>query len=519
MRVLTAAQMRSVDRRTIEDFGVPGVVLMENAGRGAADILCAEYASLKPGPVLILCGKGNNGGDGYVVARYLCNRGWQVDTLVLAEPRQVAGDAGINLRALQSLGTSIEFAADEASLTSCLEGCRPAIVVDALFGTGLNSELRGTAVAAVSWINSFQGPVLAIDIPSGVDASSGRELGCGVNANLTATFAAPKVGHLVHPGCQLSGKLRVIDIGVPPKLLEETSPSCTWLSAAEAAGLLPERPPVGHKGTFGHQLLIAGARGKIGAAVLAAAAGLRSGAGLVSLAVPSSQQAVVATARPEAMTEGLPDEDGSLGPVSGELLAGLCEGKQSLAVGPGLGQAAPVADLVHYVLTGYDGALVLDADALNVLASQPEILLRRRGRPLVLTPHPGEMARLCHCKVADIESDRIGVARDFARRFDLVLVLKGAPTLIASPDGRLTINSSGNPLLATGGSGDVLTGLLGGLLAQGMAPFEAACLGVYLHGAAADRLLPRLGDAGLLAGDLAAEIPAARLALKGGPTC
>ncbi|ORJ63043.1 NAD(P)H-hydrate dehydratase [Geothermobacter hydrogeniphilus] len=519
MRVLTAEQMRELDRRTIEEIGVPGVVLMENAGRAVADVLCREYADLSPGPVLILCGRGNNGGDGFVVARLLLDRGWQVETLLLAEADQVVGDAAVNLRALRNRHGKITVVADEESLRTELARCQPKLVVDALFGTGLNADLRGHAVMAVAWINAFAGPVVAVDIPSGVAAGSGRQLGCAVRADVTVTFAAPKLGHLLHPGAELRGELRIADIGIPQRLAEDLDESCFWLTAEVARSLLPDRPCCGHKGTFGHLLLIAGSRGKSGAAVLAAKAGLRSGAGLVTVAVPGSQQAIVAAAVPEVMTEAMAEDQGKIASAAADALSRLTVGKQALAIGPGLGQSSSIQTLVTRLLDDWKGPMVLDADALNVLADATETLRRRDAEPLVVTPHPGEMARLLGTTVAEVEADRPSAARDFARLRDVVVVLKGAPTLIASPAGELAVNSSGNPLLATAGSGDVLTGLIGGLLAQGLDSFAAARLGVYLHGAAADRLRCRIGDAGMLAGELAAEIPPTRQALKGGLLC
>ncbi len=515
MRVLTAEQMRELDRRTIEEIGVPGVVLMENAGRGAVELLCAEYAELFPGPVLILCGKGNNGGDGYVMARHLLNRGWLVDTLLLAEADKIVGDAATNLRALRAQGGPLTSISDVEGLQAELALRQPKLVVDALFGTGLNDTLRGIAVQAVDWMNGFRGPVLAVDIPSGVDGSSGRQLGCAVKADLTVSFAAAKLGHLLSPGRDLCGDLRIVDIGIPPHLADALDENYLWMNAEYAAELIPPRPRSGHKGTFGHLLVIAGSQGKSGAALLASAAGLRSGAGLVTLAAPQSLQPILAAALPEIMTEPLAEQQGGLAAAATVELERLSSGKQALAVGPGLGQGTAISALMRALLELARQPLVIDADALNALVGHLDCLRHCKGVTPVLTPHPGEMARLCGISIAEVEADRVKVARDFALRHQVVLVLKGAPTLVAAPDGSLAINGSGNPLLASGGSGDVLTGLIGGLLAQGMEPFRAAQLGVFLHGAAADRLAEKMGNAGLLAGELAAEIPLIRRHLKG----
>lgn len=513
MRVLTAEQMRDLDRQTIADVGVSGVVLMENAGRGAAFFLAAEYASLKAQPLLIVCGKGNNGGDGYVMARHLLNWGWQVRTLVLSIRDQVTGDAGVNLQALIRQGGEVAFAPDTPKVLAFLQQQRPVLVVDALFGTGLQSAVRGHYRQAIDWINSFSGPVVAVDIPSGVDASTGRVLGCSVAADMTLTFAAPKLGHLLHPGAILRGRLEIIDIGIPPHLQPVSDDHFSWFQSEDARNLLPSRPLTAHKGTFGHLLLLAGSSGKSGAAVLAAEAGLRSGAGLVTLATPQSQQIIVASRLTEVMTAGLPDVDGGLSLAAIQPLIDMLPGRQALAIGPGLGQAAETIELVRRLLVRIELPLVIDADGLNALAGDLAPLTRRSGPIAVLTPHPGEMARLCGLTVEEVEADRLELARKFSRQFQVVLVLKGAPTLVAAPDGTLSVNGSGNPLLASGGSGDVLTGLIGGFLAQGLDPVVAARLGVFLHGHAADRLALRLGAAGVFAGELGREIPAARKSL------
>lgn len=511
MKLLTADEMRELDRRTIEEIGIPGVVLMENAGRGAAELLCRRFAGLRPGPVLILAGKGNNGGDGYVIARHLLNRGWRVRTVVLADEGQIGGDAAINLRALLRSGGEVIFAAAGAQLSRVLRQVRDSrLVVDALFGTGLASEIGGHAASAIDWINAAGVPVLAVDIPSGVDATSGRILGRAVRADLTVTFALAKLGHVLHPGAGHCGELEVVDIGIPAALLAKTSDRHLLVDAAVAGSLLPARPATGHKGTFGHLLVVAGSRGKAGAAAMTAEGGLRSGAGLVTVACPADIQATLATRLTEAMTEPVADIDGALSLQALATLTGLAEGKSALALGPGLGPQAETFALVRRLVRETSLPLVLDADGINGIAGHSALLRSRPAARTVLTPHPGEMARLTGRSIAEVEADRIGVAREFARQHRVVLVLKGARTVIALPDGRVRLNGSGNPGLASGGMGDVLTGLIGGLLAQGLSAADAAVLGAYLHGRAADRLLPAMGNAGMIAGDLLRELPATR---------
>ncbi|HEY7747013.1 MAG TPA: NAD(P)H-hydrate dehydratase, partial [Desulfuromonadales bacterium] len=464
-----------------------------------------------PGPVLILAGKGNNGGDGYVIARHLLGRGWRVRTVVLTDEARVSGDAAINLRALQSSAGELAFAPDDGRLSRALRENRDTrLVVDALFGTGLTSEVAGHYATAVDWVNAAGLPVLAVDIPSGIDATSGRILGRAVRADLTVTFALPKLGHALHPGADLCGDLEVVDIGIPAPLLNKARDRHLLVDAAAAHPLLPARPATGHKGTFGHLLVVAGSTGKAGAAAMTAEGGLRSGAGLVTVACPASVQAALAIKLTEAMTEPLAEVDGALSLQALAALQQFSEGKSALALGPGLGQHEETFALVRRLLRESPLPLVLDADGLNAVAEHPALLRERPPGSTVLTPHPGEMARLTGKSVAEVEADRVDVARKFARRHRVVLVLKGARTVTALPDGRVRLNGSGNPGLASGGMGDVLTGLIGGLLAQGLSPADAAVLGVYLHGRAADRLQKIMGNAGMIAGDLLRELPATR---------
>ncbi len=511
MKLLTAARMRTLDQRAIEEVGIPGLVLMENAGRGTAELTAQRFGHLHPGPVLVLCGRGNNGGDGFVIARYLQHAGWKVRTLVLCPPGALSGDAAVNLAILRRCRGDIDFAPDEASLDSSLAQCNDVrLLVDALFGTGLSSAIRGHHARAVDWINTRGRPVTAVDIPSGVDATSGRILGRAVRADLTVTFGAAKVGMAVHPGAGHVGELSVLDIGLPPFLEEDCD--ALLVEASDAAPLLPPRPVTGHKGTFGHLLVVAGSTGKAGAASMTAEGALRIGAGLVTLACPEGVHPIVAGKPVEAMTHPLVGDD-FLAPSCLDELRSLCRGKDALALGPGMGQAPQTFALIRDLVRSTSLPMVLDADALNAIAEDPQVLTEREGKRAVLTPHPGEMARLVGGTVAEIEEDRIGAARSFAGLHGVVLVLKGARTVIAFPDGRIRINGSGNPGLASGGMGDVLTGIIGGLLAQGLSAEDASVLGVYLHGFAADRLSLSFGSAGMLATDLLREIPAARRAL------
>lgn len=522
MKLLTAAQMRECDRQAIEEIGLPGPLLMENAGRAACAVLQRSFGELFPGPVLVLAGKGNNGGDGYVVARTLLAAGWQVRTLVLGRADHLVGDAALHLQLLRRCGGELEFVASDSELDLQLDRRPDArLLVDALLGTGLTSELQGLYARAIDWLNHHQAPVMALDIPSGVDASSGRILGRAVQARVTVSFANAKLGQLLYPGAACCGQLEVVEIGLPPAAPLPADERHTLVDGQVAAALLPQRPVTGHKGTFGHLLAVGGCRGKSGALALCAAGGLRSGAGLVTAAGPASLQPVLAQQLLEVMTEPLAEVDGHLSLQALPALQSLWQDKAALALGPGLGQSEEAWALTRRLVLDCPLPLVLDADGLNALGPEPGLLLERSGRATVLTPHPGEMSRLCGRTIAEIEADRVAIARGFALRFQVVLVLKGARSLIATPQGEIFVNGSGNPGLASGGTGDVLTGLIAGLLAQGLAAAEAAVLGVYLHGLAAERLSRRQGVAGLAASDLARELPAARheLCQQGAKQC
>lgn len=515
MKVLTAAQMREVDQQTIEGIGLPGIVLMENAGRGVAETILQKFPAKQFASALVLAGKGNNGGDGYVAARHLLDRGWRVQTLVLAERSAIAGDAAIALRALENCGGEVCFVADARQLAARLAAIEPpAVLVDALFGTGLTRPADGHSLAAIEWLNRHESPVVAIDIPSGVDASTGRVLGVAVAAELTVTFAFPKVGQLTYPGAGLTGELVVVEIGVPAKVKSLAPSDCLLVDSSEAKKLLPVRNRDGHKGTFGHLLILAGSLGKCGAAAMSAEAGLRCGTGLVTLGCPQSIHPSLEARLTEVMTVPLADLGGEISMQALGQASSLTAGRQALVLGPGLGAGKEAGALMRHMIQGSDLPLVVDADALTALCGDLETLERRINREIVLTPHPGEMARLTGLTAAEVQADRYTVARNFAVSHNIVLVLKGARTLTACPDGRVYINVSGHAGMASGGMGDVLAGLIGGFMAQGLAAGESAVLGVYLHGLAADRLHETFGDAGLLASDVIRELPAARRALS-----
>ena len=514
MIVATAAEMRRMDALAIERFGVPAATLMERAGSGAAAALLARFPHVRGRCVVVLAGKGNNGGDGFVVARALKRRGVRCEVFLAAKRGEIGEPARAKLLAWQRAGgrTSTVSATDLGPLARALS--RAGCVVDGLFGTGLKGELGGLAAELITLVNASGLPTVALDIPSGLDADCGVPLGIAIEAELTVAFAAPKLGTVLYPGARYAGELVVVDIGIPDEAVATVAPQTEIVLAADAAALVRPRNPEAHKGDHGHLAVIAGGRGKIGAAVLASRAAARAGAGLVTLGCPASVQPLAAGALLEEMTWPLSDDgEGGLAfpgpPAYEEILAG----KDAVAIGPGIGVAPPRCALVEWLVTSIRLPVVLDADALNCLAEAQPGPWGAPDRPRVVTPHPGEMARLVGLTAGAVQADRLAVARRLAAERCAVVVLKGARTITAEPDGRAWINLSGNPGLASGGAGDVLTGIIGSLLAQGYPAGEAARLGVFLHGWAADRIAARRGMIGMLASDVIEDLPAAIAAL------
>jgi len=504
--------MRALDARTIAQ-GTPGRVLMERAGRATARAARALLRRRR-GLVVVACGRGNNGGDGFVAARLLRAEGRRIEVWLLGSEDAVQGDAAFMLERWRRAGGRLRRLETAADVEAFAARCRGAVlVVDALFGTGLNAPLTAMAADVVGAINRAPVPILAVDVPSGLSADTGQPLGEAVRAAATVTFGLPKIGLCLPPGNEYAGQVRIADIGLAAPLADEERAAVEVLEAPAVGALLPPRASTAHKGTFGHVLVVAGSRGKLGAGLLAAEGAARGGAGLTTLAVPASLQPLVEARVPEVMTAGIGDGgSGIVAPPDEAELIALVRNRTVVVCGPGLGQGVGPRALVEALLRVADVPMVLDADALNVIAGTR--LLAGRRAPVVLTPHPGEMARLVGGTTTDVQADRLGVARRFAAGEGVVVVLKGAGTVIAMPDGRCAISPTGNPGLASGGSGDVLAGLTGGLLAQGLAPFDAASFAVFAHGRAADAVAGRRGPVGLLARDLLAELPVTIAALQ-----
>jgi len=516
MRVLNAAQMRDADRHAIEEIGIPSMVLMENAGRQVVAALEAAHDDLSERHIAVLCGPGNNGGDGFVVARTLYQRGVSVSVFVVAPLASVKGDARLNLEILGRLGlTVVEISDAQAWDLHFSEISQCDLIVDAIFGTGLRSPLAGMMETVAADVNASGLPVVAIDLPTGLSADHAELIGECIHAGVTVTLAAPKLSLVVPPAEAYAGNIVVADIGIPPEVIDNVAgPRIELLTRESMREILQPRGADSHKGDFGHVLVIAGSRGKTGAAHLAAVGALRSGAGLVSVATPQTAQPIVAAMGAEYMT--VPLEETADGTVRLNALERILDFRQDvIAAGPGLGTGDDVKAFVHALVARSESPLVLDADALNALASEPDFLQSggEGARPIVITPHPGEMARLAGTSIEAVQSNRIDVARDFAVQHQIYVVLKGYRTLVATPEGKVFINPLGNPGMATGGTGDVLTGVIAAWLAQ-LLDAEAACkIGVYLHALAGDLTEADEGEVAMTAGDLAAHLGDAVLEL------
>ncbi len=522
MKILTAAQMREIDRITIEELGMPSLTLMENAGMRFVEVLESRFAPIGRQRIAILCGKGNNGGDGLVIARQLWMRhGLHPRVILLADPERLSADAAVNYRYLTRIGPQIgmdprivrnleEWITAKQDLLDCT------LLIDAILGTGLQRSLEGLTLEVVSDVNSTFAhiPIVAVDMPTGLPSDTGDYCGEAVHATLTVTFTAPKVSQIFEPNRHCAGEVVVRSIGTPPELLLERNDFfLNLLEPSDVSPLLERRMPDAHKGDFGHVLLIAGSRGKTGAAALAGQAALRAGAGLVTVATAESALPVIAASMSELMTEALPETDaGSISTRAFDsgLLQKIVDGKTLLAIGPGLSQHPDTVVLVRRIVQEVQLPLVLDADALNALAGATE-LLDGRDRVMVITPHPGEMARLAGISTSDVQSRRVETARAMAMGHHIYVVLKGHATLIAEPGGQVFVSTTGNPGMATAGMGDSLTGITAAFLAQfaGRPAAQVISAAVYLHGLAGDLAAAELGEMPVTAGDIMRFFPSA----------
>jgi NAD(P)H-hydrate epimerase len=514
MIVVTAEEMRELDRLTIEKYGVSSLALMERAGEATARAILDRFGKIAKGGVLVVAGKGNNGGDGFVIARHLKKKRIPCEVVLLARKEDLSRDAAAKLGAyLKAKGRIFEAPENFTDLLSQrLQAKR--LVVDAILGTGLKQEVRGIYARAIDLINSSGLPIVAVDIPSGLEADSGRPLGTAVKAEMTVAMGYPKLGQVIYPGLLYVGQLVVADIGIHPKAVEEVRPKTELLEEEDVRGLIPSREPDTHKGTYGHLLVMAGSRGKTGAAILSSRAAMRVGTGLVTLAAPRSLNDIFASSLVEVMTEPLKDNsDEEPEPLNDEGWHRILDRKSAFLFGPGIGVKDSARSALRWLLRNLGIPWVIDADGLNNLAGEVE-RLRGAKTPPVLTPHPGEMARLMGSDTASVNRNRVGVARSFALEHNCYVVLKGARTVVATQDGRVVINPTGNPGMASGGTGDVLAGMLAGFLAQGFRAEDALKLGVYLHGFVGDQVARKKGEIGMIASDIIDGLPEGMKQLK-----
>ncbi len=507
MRVLNSAQMREVDRRTIEEIGIPAIVLMETAGRQVVNAIEATFESLASMRVAVLCGRGNNGGDGFVVARTLAERGIDVSIYLLGQAADVKGAARTALEALKASGQGVLELADAAAWELHGRGVLDAdLVVDAMFGTGLAAPVHGLAETVIADLNAAPCPVVSIDLPSGLSADTADVIGPAVSAAVTVTLGAPKLPLVVPPSEALVGNLVIAEIGIPRAVIEEVDgPHVALITKDATRALISPRTSSSNKGDYGHVLVIAGSRGKTGAAHLAAMAALRSGAGLVTAATPASCQPILASLGSEYMTEAI--EETADGAIAWEAVDRILDlDVDIIAIGPGLGRSPSTMAFVQAVVERAGVPIVIDADALFAFSGDIDRLSGRDGVDIIITPHPGEMARLTGLSIDDIQGHRIDVARDFATTRRVHVILKGHRTVIATPDGKVFINLNGNPGMATGGTGDVLTGMVAAWFGQLLDAEDACKLAVYLHGLAGDLAEADEGEVAMIAGDIIARL-------------
>ncbi len=515
MYLVTAEEMQKMDKETIESFGIPGMTLMESAGRGAYTMLVQIFPNIFLQKVGIIAGRGNNGGDAFVIARYLMEKGINTNIFILGPKKKISGDAKANLDLIEKLmkkhkTCSIREIIDQDGFNKAKSKLlHHDIFIDGILGTGLNSDVRGFFKDVILALNNSKSPVFSIDIPSGLNADTGKPMGISINATATATFAHPKIGHILHPGDKHTGELEVVDIGIPNFITKQFNPKLNLLEERDVNKLFLPRNSESHKGNFGHVLILAGSPGKTGAAALAANAAMRCGTGLVTLGVPQSLNPSVEPQITEAMSYSLPDKgQGILIESAFEKIVEISKYKDVIAIGPGIGTDKSTKKLIAKLVKTINIPIVMDADCLNLIAENPQILKKAKA-DIILTPHPGEMARLSNTTTTQIQENRLESARNFSSEFGITIVLKGANTIISLADKKAYICPVGNPGMASGGMGDVLTGMVAGFRAQGFSSENASIAGTYIHGLSGDILAESMGTFGFLASDMITTIPKA----------
>ena len=516
MKVLTSQQMKDIDRRAIEELGIIGLILMENAGFQIVQAMRHRLPDLENENIGVVAGKGNNGGDGFVVARHLFNQGCRIQVFLLGRKSDLKGDAALNAHIVEKMGVPLLEITTEKHWVSYrrrLSGCT--VVLDAIFGTGLSKPVQGLYKTVIENINRIKAFIIAVDIPSGLSSDTFEPIGPCVKADLTVTLAAPKVALIFPPAENFVGELVVADISIPPFLFEEENLKLEFVELDFLTPYFSKRRKDTHKGTYGHLFLLSGSLGKTGAAVMAGKAALKMGAGLVTVGTPKSCLSLVARSMVELMTEPLPEtSDKTFSEEALDITLSLLEGKDAFLIGPGISTHESTSRFVKALLPQVRVPVVLDADALNILSPFPEIL-KTLKIPVVLTPHPGEFARLLDCSTSDVFKNKLELASRFAQEYGVYLVLKGYRTLTAAPDGKIFINPTGNPGMATAGSGDVLSGMLAAMIIQEKDMLPAVLAAVYVHGLSGDIAAERLGEKSLTARDIIRYISSAIKTISG----
>jgi NAD(P)H-hydrate epimerase len=508
MKVATPKQIGKMDSETINKIGIPGIVLMENAALKVVEETIKSVGEIKGKKVIVIAGKGNNGGDAFAAARYLHNLEAHVSVFITSEKSEIKSDAEINLKIIENMNIKTVEVIDESILSEIkkeLDTCDA--VVDGIFGTGFKGQITGIIEEVVGLVNDSLKYIVSIDIPSGVNGENGKVLGKCIKAHKTVTFTFPKTGLLINPGCEYTGELVIADIGIPKMICEAYDIETIFIDEGHVSGIIPKRLRESSKGNYGRVLIVSGSTGMTGSGCLSAKAALRTGAGLVYLGVPAALSNIYGTQLVEPIV--IPFEDkgkGYFSKESGKDIIKELEKMNAAAIGPGISCRQDIVELVNEILINARIPLVLDADALNAVAKDVAILKKSKV-PLIVTPHPGEMSRLIGTSIEDIQKDRIKHARDFSDEYNVITVLKGSKTIIATPHGRVYINPTGNPGMSTAGTGDVLTGIIAGFIGQGFLPEDAAVAGVFLHGLAGDSAAQKKGEYGLIAGDLVEELP------------
>lgn len=508
MNLVTAQEMSIIDETAINQYGIPGAVLMENAGISVVNVIKDFFSQdMRKKRILIFAGKGNNGGDGFVIARHLANMGYDVKVFLLCKTEELQGDAKTNWNIIKKMNIRHQLILGARDLHVVKIGLLYGdMIVDAIFGTGFKGEPQGIIAKVIQSINEAEKPVVAVDLPSGMEANTGLVKGFCIRATYTITFGLPKIGLVLAPAAGYIGQLIVKDISIPSTLIEKQEIKRFLLDEVWCKQKMPVRQLNSHKGTFGHVIVVGGSPGMTGAAILAASGAIRSGAGLVTTAVPSGIHHIIESKTTEVMSKPLPETtQGTLALTGLEKIKEICSQKV-LVLGTGLSRNEETQELVRSLIDNLSFPAVIDADALYALAGCGD-LIKKSTYPIVITPHPGEMAHLVGLTVEEVQSHRLQVAEKVAKEWNVIVVLKGAKTLVATPDGRLFINPTGNAGMATGGTGDVLAGMIGAFLAQGMRPEDAATCGVYLHGLAGDEVSRQKGQMGLTALDIVEILP------------